>query len=219
MHCLAFFHAFHALLVLYTFLLLNNKTSLTMKLTWDEFFSICQEAKPNNIKPPDWDKVETVVVTKLSVHQDDLLHARMVELKSTATRKSKGSAQRDAPCKDIVIDSEDFISASSVPEVLRKKPKKSLDQSGEKQLKARTDEIWTKVEEYAEKNDETPMRILALLLRKCKERGAREFGDSLWQRPASASTPKPSTSSTIPIDAAIAIMVDCQLVRDTYTKL
>ena len=183
-----------------------------MKLTWDDFFSICQEQKPNQFKPPDWDKVKAAVATTLAVQPSDLLTTKIDELKSkynkfAASRKNKGSAQRE--CKDVVLDSKDFNQPAVVP---RKKQKKSLDQLGERQLKARTEQIWSKVEEYAEENDETPLRVIALLLKKCKDKRAREFGDSVWQRA------EPS-SSTISHDAAMAIMVDCQLGRETYSKL
>ena len=105
------------------------------------------------------------------------------------------------------------------PEVPRKKHKKSLDQLGERQLNARTEELWNKVEEYAAENNETPLRIIALLLKKCKDnKTAREFGDSLWQQPASASS-STHEQSVIPDDVAIAIMVDCELGRETYSKL
>ena len=183
-----------------------------MKLTWDDFFSICQVQKPNQFKPPDWDKVKAAVATTLAVQPSDLLNTKIDELKSmynkfAASRKNKGSAQRE--CKDVVLDSKDFNLPAVVP---RKKQKKSLDQLGERQLKARTEQIWSKVEEYAEENDETPLRVIALLLKKCKDKRAREFGDSVWQRA------EPS-SSMISHDAAMAIMVDCQLGRETYSKL
>ena len=183
-----------------------------MKLTWDGLFTICQAQKPSQFKPPDWDKVKAAVATTLAVQPSDLLNSAIDELKPTynkfaASRKNKGSAQRE--CKDVVLDSRDFNLPAVVP---RKKQKKSLDQLGDRQLKARTEEIWSKVEEYAEENDETPLRVLALLLKKCKDKRAREFGDSVWQGA------EPS-SSTISHDAAMAIMVDCQLGRETYSKL
>ena len=195
-----------------------------MKITWDEFCLICKDAKPSNFKPPNWDTVETDVATKLSVEQDHLLHDKIVELKTrynrfTAARKNKGSEQRDVPCTDVVLDSEDFVPIV-VPEaeVPKKKPKKSLDQLGEQQLKNRTEEIWTKVKEYAEENNETPLRILALLLKKCNEKTARDFGDHVWQQPASSSI-SDHNLLTINVNAGMAIMVDCQLGRETYSKL
>ena len=127
-----------------------------MKLTWDDFYAICQALKPNRFKPSDWDKVETAVAMKLAVQPGELLHTKMVEMKSRYTKqiaamRSRTSVQRDAPCKEVVFDSDDFdLSTVVAHEVLRKKQKKSLDQLGERQLKARTEEIWTKVEEYAE---------------------------------------------------------------------
>ena len=195
-----------------------------MKLTWDDFYAICQAQKPNCFKLPDWDKVETAVAMKLAVQPGELLHAKMVEMKSRYTKqiaamRSRTSVQRDAPCKEVVFDSDDFdLSTVVAHEVLRKKQKKSLDQLGERQLKARTEEIWTKVEEYAEENNETPLRILALLLKKFKDKSARTFGDSVLQRPGSSSTTGHS-SSTITVAAAMAIMVDCQLGQKTYSKL
>ena len=60
------------------------------------------------------------------------------------------------------------------------------------------------------------MRILALLLKQCKDKNARDFGE-VWQKPTSSTAP--ATEKFIPIDSAIAIMVDCSLGRDTYSKL
>ena len=97
-----------------------------------------------------------------------------------------------------------FQPCSSTTTCTQEKAEKSLDQLGERQLKARTEEIWKKVEEYAEENDETPLRIIALLLKKCKDKRAREFGDSVWQRPE-------TSISTISHDAAMAFVVDSQL--------
>ena len=196
-----------------------------MKLTWDQFCLICKDAKPNNFKPPDWTKVEINVAATLSVEQDSLLHDKLVQLKTKynrfiATRNNKGSEQRDTPCTDAVLDSEDFvpltIQDAEVP--VKKRHKKSLDQLGGKQLKNRTDEIWTKVKEYADENNETPLRILALLLKKCKDKNARDLGEHVWQQPASSSTPDHSLL-TITVDAGMAVMVDCELGRETYNKL
>ena len=61
-------------------------------------------------------------------------------------------------------------------EPARKRKTKSLDQLGNRQLKNRTDELRCKVQEYADKNQETPLRILALLLKQCKDKNARDFG-------------------------------------------
>ena len=107
-----------------------------MKLTWDDFYAICQAQKPNRFKPPDWDKVETAVAMKLAVQPGELLHAKMVEMKSRYTKqiaamRSRTSVQRDAPCKEVVFDSDDFnLSTVVAHEVLRKK-QKSLDQLGD----------------------------------------------------------------------------------------
>ena len=189
-----------------------------MKITWDEFCLICRGSKPSNFKPPNWDTVETNVATKLSVEQDSLLHDKLVELKTrynrfASARRNKGSDQRDVPCTDVVLDSEDFVPIT-IPEaeVPKKKPKKSLDQLGQRQLKTRTEEIWLQVQQFAEENGETPLRILALLLRKCQDQGARQFGESVWHQSA-------PSKSKISDEAALSIMVDCQLGRDTYSKL
>ena len=192
-----------------------------MKLTWSDFYIICQEKKPNQFKPPNWEEVEAAITTKLAVQPDELLHTKMLELKSrykkfAAARKDKWSVKRDTSCTDddVVFDSDDFKSAVVAPEVEvpKKRKKKSLNQLGDKQLKTRTDEIWSKVEEFANENDETPLRVISLLLKKCKDKAAREYGESVWQGVN-------QSSSTIPPDAAMAIMVDCQMGRDTYTKL
>ena len=98
-----------------------------MKLNWDEFFKISQAQKPNNFKPPDWEKVKIVIAGKLEILNDDKLHERMVELKSrygkfVKTKNSKGCAERPIGCKDVVLDSEDFTPIPS-PENLTKKQK------------------------------------------------------------------------------------------------
>ena len=191
-----------------------------MKFTWDDFFEISQGQKPSNFKPPDWEKVKAVISEKLEICNDEKLHARVVELairygKFVKSKNAKCSSKRLTSCRDIVIDSEDFSSSSA--ENPSKKQRKSLDQLGDRHLKTRTDDLWRKVEAYAEENNETPLRIVALLLKKCKDKSARDFGDQIWAQPILKAAPhKPKT---LPIDAAVAIMVDCQLGRDTYTKL
>ena len=93
-----------------------------------------------------------------------------------------------------------------------------MDQLGERQLKTRTDDLWLKVEEFAEENNETPLRIVALLLKKCKDKKARDFGDQIWKQPISTAAPA-AKSKVLSNDTAIAILVNCSLGRDTYSKL
>lgn len=73
------------------------------------------------------------------------------------------------------------------------------------------------VKEYADKYDETPLRILALLLKKCVDKNTRDFGEHVWQQPASSSTL--GRQVTINVDAAMATMVDCQLGGEICGKL
>ena len=203
----------------------ENLYIYNMKLTWDEFFNICQAQKPNNFKPPDWEKVKSVIVEKLAVLDDDLVKDKLSVLRTRYGRcikalSSKTSADRKAECSAVVLDSEELN-----PVVLDEKPPlkkrkiKSLDQLGEKQLKYRTDAIWKKVEEFAEENEESTLRVMGMLLKKCKEKSARELGDEIWQQPSSSRETSSSRSKFISKDAAIAIMVNCSLGRDTYSKL
>ena len=69
---------------------------------WHGTISSPSAQKPNQFKPPDWDKVKAAVATILSVQPSDLLNTKIDELKSiynefVASRKNKGSAQRE--CK------------------------------------------------------------------------------------------------------------------------
>ena len=72
-----------------------------------------------------------------------------------------------------------------------------------------------KVEDYAKEN-ETPLRIVALLLKKCRDKNAYDFEYQISAQRILKSTPP--KSKILPIDAAVAIMVN-QLGHDTYTKL
>ena len=103
-----------------------------MKFTWDDFFEISQGQKPSNFKPPDWEKVKTVISEKLEICNDEKLQARVVELairygKFVKSKNAKCSSKRLTACRDIVVDSEDFSSSSA--ENPSKKQRKSLDQS------------------------------------------------------------------------------------------
>ena len=84
-----------------------------MKLTWDDFYEICQAEKPNRLKPPDWEKVEIAVATKLAVQRNHALHSKIVELKSKYSkyidsRRKRKSNDRDTLCSDVVFDSDDY---------------------------------------------------------------------------------------------------------------
>lgn len=192
-----------------------------MKLTWDEFYGICQSHKPSQFSPPDWEKIEEAVAAYLAVQQSPALHSKILELKSRyskyrSNQQKRKSHERDAPCTDVVLESDEYEPLESVSDVPKKKTRKSLGDLGERQLKNRTEELWLKVVDYAAENDETPLRILALLLKKCNDKGARDFGESIWNQKTSSSS---STSSTLNLDTAMAIMVDCKLGRETYSKL
>ena len=191
-----------------------------MNLTWNDFYLICQSQKPSTFKPPDWMKVKSTVAQKLSICQDELINETFVVLKSRYGKyvkgmKAKTSSQRATVETDVVFDSENFTPVQDVPP---KRTRKSLDELGKRQLKARTDDLWKTITEYAEENNETCFRILALLLKKCSDKNARKYGDEVWKQ-TSSDSPQPPTSKTISIDAAMAIMVDCQLGRESYTKL
>ena len=154
----------------------ENLYIYNVKLTWDEFFNICQAQKPNNFKPPDWEKVKSVIVEKLAVLDDDLVKDKLSALRTRYGRcikalSSKTGADRKAECSAVVLDSEELN-----PVVLDEKPPlkkrkiKSLDQLGEKQLKYRTDAIWKKVEEFAEENEESTLRVMGMLLKTVRKR-------------------------------------------------
>ena len=86
-----------------------------MKLTWDDFYEICQAEKPNRLKPPDWEKVEIAVATKLAVQRNHILHSKIVDLKSKYSkyidsRRKRKSNDRDTLCSDVVFDSDDYDS-------------------------------------------------------------------------------------------------------------
>ena len=68
-----------------------------IKLTWDEFFKICQAQKPNNFKPPDWDKAKSVIVEKLAVVDDDMLRDKLNALRTRYGSALKHSALRLVP--------------------------------------------------------------------------------------------------------------------------
>ena len=192
------------------------------ELYWNDFLGICQSHKPTNFKPPDWEKVKNEIASRLGVENDELLHTKLIDLrdryfKCIKAKNSKHSAERSVK-KEIVLNSEDLNQITPDPVKPAKKRKtKSLDQLGNRQLKNRTDELWSKVQEYADENQETPLRILALLLKQCKDKNARDFGEQVWQQPTTSTAP--ATEKFIAIDSAIAIMVDCSLGRDTYSKL
>ena len=196
-----------------------------MEVTWDEFFEICQAEKPTNFKPPNWDNVKSMLSEKLSIENDAALSEKLLELKSRygkyiKARNSMTSAERSANvCKDVVLRTDDLnpkVMSDEKPPA-KKRKSKSLDQLGERQLKNRIEELWKKVEEFADENDETSFRIVALLLKNCKDKRGRDFGEQIWQE---SSDESPSfTSNFISKDAALAIMVNCLLGRETYSKL
>ena len=153
------------------------------------------------------------------------MNEQLVDLKSRygkfiKARNSMTSAERSASVyRDVVLRSDDLnpkvVSDEKPP--AKKRKTKSLEQLGERQLKNRIDELWKKVEEFADENDETSLRIVALLLKKCNDKRGRDFGDQIWQE-SSDESPS-STSNFISKDAAMAIMVNCLLGRETYSKL
>ena len=63
------------------------------------------------------------------------------------------------------------------------------------------------------------LRVIAMLLKKCREKSARELGDEIWQQPASSQETSSFRSKFISKDAATAIMVNCSLGHDIYSKL
>ena len=198
----------------------SHDSDLMSKLNWDEFIGICQTHKPTNFTPPDWEKVKVDIASRLEVQNDETLSSKLIELrdkyfKYIKSRKWRHSADRLVTNNVAVISSEELNEISVGP--ARKRKTKSLDQLGDRQLKNRTHELWSKVQEYAEENQETPLRILALLFKQCNDKNAREYGDQVWQQ--SKSSTNPARDNFISTDSAIAIMVECNLGRGTYTKL
>ena len=87
----------------------------------------------------------------------------------------KHSALRLVPtekqCSAMVLDSEELNSVLLDEKPPSKERKtKSLDQLGEKQLKYQTDAIWKKVEAYAEENEESTLRVIAMFLKNVEKR-------------------------------------------------
>ena len=168
-----------------------------MKLSWKQFCNICKESKPNQFKPPDWTNVETLVAEKLKIDsKDKKFQEQLVQLKSRykkhqTSQQGSYSKDRNKEPSEFVLDSSDFTAAvlpeNQSPPPL-KKSRKSLDELGKRQLKSRTEEIWTQVELYAEENNETPLRILGLLLKKCNDKNAREYGEHIWSQSADTAT-------------------------------
>ena len=87
--------------------------AIKMRLTWGEFFDICQAEKPNNFKPPNWDSVKSVIVEKLGVIEDDAFTERLSILRNRygkfiKLRNSKSSDDRSTECHEVVLNSEEL---------------------------------------------------------------------------------------------------------------
>ena len=192
-----------------------------MEITFDHFVDICKSAT-QPFQKPNWKQVTEAICEEMDIEDDDKLQTNLSRLKQRYTtfmskRKGKSSGQRSSlTCSDVVLEREKLTPKQEVvPE--KKRKIKPLADLGNKQLKNRTEIIWNSVEKFANENNETPLRILGLLLKKCKNKDAQQFGDELWQKPQDDVTEYPS--KLVSKDAAIAIMVDCSLGRETYTKL
>ena len=187
-----------------------------MELSWNRFVEISNAAKPSNFTPPDWDEVKNKVASELDVQNDTKLHESLLPLrekyfKYIKTKKKMHSSERSDADTSTVLKSENLREIPHEPPKNRKT--KSMDQLGVKQLRRRTDQLWEKVEEFADNNDESPLRILALLLTRCNDRSASDFGEQVWSEDGEVREEK------ISINAAIAILVNCSLGRQTYSNL
>ena len=120
-------------------------------LKWNDFVDICKRNKPRQNKPPDWENVKSEIASTLNIENDDLLSKKIVGLREKYNRfmktaKEQSSASRSASLNETVLNSNDFTQISMEP--VKKRKTKSLDQLGVKQLKNRTDELWTEIKTY-----------------------------------------------------------------------
>ena len=191
-----------------------------IKLNWNQFIGICQTHKPTNFTPPDLEKVKVEIASRLGAQNDETLSNKLIELrekylKFMESKKRKHSVDRSVAANAVVLNSEEVTGISVEPAKERKA--KSLGHLGDRQLKNRTNELWEKVKEYAEENQKTPLRILSLLQKQCKDKNARDVGDQVCQQ--SKMSIDSARENFISIDYAIGIMVDCNVGRVTYAKL
>ena len=184
-------------------------------LHWSDFIEICKSKKPNNFQPPVWEDVYTEISIQMDVVNDTLLQENVRPwrdqfFKHMKSKQSKNSGQRAIEDK-VILKRDDLTLTTCQPTAEQKKVRKSLDELGQKQLQRRTDDLWQKVIDFASQNDETPFRIVSLLLSRCGDRQGKEFGQQVWSGSR--------VDKMVSEDSATAILVDCALGRETYGRL
>ena len=191
-------------------------------MTWKAFVQICNDKKPSPFKHPVWEDVYQELSTRLGVPNNELLHENVRPLreryfKLKKSSQKKWSADRPEDSDEIVLRSEDLSTSDTIiaTEPPKKRKTKSIDQLGEKQTLRRTDDLWNMVQEFSAENNETPLRILSLLLQRCGDKHARQFGKEVWME-GNDSTKK---DKLISVDAALSIKADCNLGREKYYHL
>ena len=170
--------------------MLSSEIAGTMsEVTWNAFLQICKDKKPNSFKNPVWEDVCQELSTRLGVPNNELLHENVRPLreryfKVKKSNQTKWSTDRPttADNDEIVLRSADLSPSDTIiaTEPPKKRKTKSLDQVGEKQVQRRTDDLWKMVEEFSAENNETPLRIISLLLQRCGDKRARQFGNEVW---------------------------------------
>ena len=157
------------------------------EVTWNAFVQICDDKKPSLFKHPLWEDVYQELSTRLGVPDNELLHENVRPLreryfKLKKSSQKKWSADRSEENDEIVLRSDDLSPSDTIiaTEPPKKRKMKSLDQLGEKQMLRRTDDLWNMVQEFSAENNETPLRILSLLLQRCGDKQARQFGKEVW---------------------------------------
>ena len=103
------------------------------------------------------------------------------------------------------------LNITTSEETPKKRKSKSLsDLTSSKQLQRRTDKLWDDVCTSSRNEGQDEWRILGLLLTRCQNQKACEFGNHLWNdSPA---------HFQVPVDNAMAILVDSSLGQQTYTN-
>ena len=185
-------------------------------LTWTQFVGISQGCKPSQFKPPEWSKVDELVAEAMNVENDKKLHDELLPLrhryhKVQKEKRDKCGTQRSNEDNSVVLKREDF----TVIIPAKKRKNKTLDElTSDKQLERRTELIWLQVCDVAENEDLDVWRLLGLLLKRCKNQKAKDFGSQLWEDKQSI---QPTPDRHIHIDTTMAIYVGSSLGRQTYT--
>ena len=186
------------------------------ELTWTQVVDIFVECKKSRFHPPNWEEVEKSIAASLNVENDSKLHDVLLPLRSKYLKlqkqeKGKHSGERVTTDNTVVLKRRDLNIISEEPP--KKRKSKSLtDLTSSKQLRRHTDKLWDDVCTFSRNEGQDEWRILGLLLTRCQNQKAREFGNHLWNDPDSAA------QLQVPIDTAMAILVDSSLGRQTYSN-